>query len=378
MTEEKGISLCALMLDPYDVCPGQRFRIEQWEPYLNNKGIKVDYYPFTDEKLRNVIYQEGRVASKVVELGKATLRRIGHVLKASKYDAVLLYRAANMVGPAYLEKFMRMRGYPIIFDFDDAIFMTDVSKANERFKWAKFSGKTADICRLSTGITVGNEYLAEYARRYNDNVHVVPTSIDTNRYQPIENKPENERVIIGWTGSSTSQYHLEEFEPVLAELVKRRSDIEIRVISNREPAFKSVPYVWREWSAATEVEETSRFDIGIMPLPDNDWTRGKCAAKALICMSLGIPAICSDVGANREVVKHGANGFLAKTPEQWLNCFDALIDDRALRNRFGAAARQTVVENYSMKKCGELFADVVRKTVEDKNSAALSHQSKSN
>ena len=369
MTEKKEISVCALMLDPYDVSPGQRFRIEQWEPYLNLDGITTDYFSFTDDNLRSVIYQEGKVASKIAELTKATLRRINHVLKASKYDAVFLYRAANMIGPAFLEKYMRMRGYPIIFDFDDAIFMTDVSKANKRFAWAKFSGKTADICRLSTSITVGNSYLAEYARQYNDNVYVVPTSIDTNRYQPTaKSERQDGRVVIGWTGSSTSQYHLEAFEPVLAELLKKRSDVEIRVVSNREPSFETIPYVWRAWSAETEVDEISQIDIGIMPTPDDEWSRGKCALKALQYMSLGIPAICTDMGANRDVVKHGENGFLAKTTEQWLNCFETLIDDRVLRSKLGAAARQTVLEDYSMERCGRMFAGVIRETVKDKNS----------
>ena len=368
MTEKKEISVCALMLDPYDVSPGQRFRIEQWEPYLNIDGITTDYFSFTDENLRGVIYQEGKVASKIAELTKATFRRINHVLKASKYDAVFLYRAASMIGPAFLEKFMRMRGYPIIFDFDDAIFMTDVSKANQRFAWAKFSGKTAEICRLSTSITVGNSYLAEYARQYNDNVYVVPTSIDTNRYQPTaKSERQDERTVIGWTGSSTSQYHLEAFEPVLAELLKNRSDVEIRVVSNREPSFETIPYVWRAWSAETEVDEISQIDIGIMPTPDDEWSRGKCALKALQYMSLGIPAICTDMGANRDVVKHGENGFLAKTTEQWLNCFDTLIDDRILRSKLGAAARQTVVEHYSMERCGRMFAEVIRETVKGKN-----------
>lgn len=368
MSEKKEISVCALMLDPYDTSPGQRFRIEQWEPYLNLEGITTDYFSFTDEALRGVIYQEGRVASKVAELTKATLRRVSHVLKAAKYDAVFLYRAANMIGPAFLEKYMRLRGYPIIFDFDDAIFMTDVSKANKRFAWAKFSGKTDDICRLSTSITVGNSYLAEYARQFNENVYVVPTSIDTNRYQPAAKEAKKaERTIVGWTGSSTSQYHLEEFEPILAELLKRRDDVEIRVVSNREPSFKTIPYVWRSWSADTEVAEISQIDIGIMPTPDDEWSRGKCALKALQYMSLGIPAICTDMGANRDVVKHGENGFLAKTPEQWLNCFETLIDDRVLRNKLGAAARQTVLEDYSMEKCGQMFAEVIRTTVEDKN-----------
>lgn len=350
------------MLDPYDTSPGQRFRIEQWEPYLKNAGIAIDYFSFTDENFRKIIYKEGHTAAKIKELIKANFRRLNHLFKASEYDAVYLYRAANMIGPAWMEKFLSWRKIPVIFDFDDAIFLTDTSKANRKFGWAKFSGKTADICRLSTQVTVGNSYLAEYASKFNSNVSVVPTSIDTDRYQPVSKESnENARVIVGWTGSSTSQYHLEEFEPVLAELVKRHN-VEIRVISDREPDFEEVPFVWRQWTAQTEVEETAKFDIGIMPLPDNEWTRGKCAAKALICMSLGIPAICSDVGANRDVISHGENGFLAKNQEEWLKNFDFLIADKDLRIKMGYQARQTVVERYSMKKCADLFAEVVWNT----------------
>jgi glycosyltransferase involved in cell wall biosynthesis len=360
MSKEQNIRLCALMLDPYDTSPGQRFRLEQWEPFLRKAGITIDYFSFTDENFRKIIYKEGHTAAKVKELLKANVRRLGHIFKASEYDAIYLYRAANMVGPAWMERFLSWRKTPVIFDFDDAIFLTDTSKANKKFGWAKFSGKTADICRLSAHVTVGNSYLAEYALRYNKNVHIVPTSIDTNRYQPVSKEPnKTERVIVGWTGSSTSQYHLEEFEPVLAELVKRHDNVEIRVISDREPDFKEVPFVWRQWTAQTEVEETSHFDIGIMPLPDNEWTRGKCAAKALICMSLGIPAICSDVGANRDVIRHGENGFLAKDKEAWLKSFETLIADPQLRIKMGHQARRTVVEGYSMEKCADLFADVV-------------------
>lgn len=364
--ESQKIKVCALMPDPYDTTPSQRFRIEQWEPYLKQKNIKIDYHSFSDQRLREVIYQNGQITNKIVELLRANLRRIKQVLKAKKYDAVFLHRAASMIGPAWFEKYLQLSGVPIIFDFDDSIFMTDVSDANKRFAWAKFSGKTADICKYSKSITVGNSFLAEYARKYNDNVYIVPTSIDTSRYQPREKtNKENKRTVIGWTGSSTSQYHLEAFEPVLAELIKNRSeDIEIRVISNREPSFQKIPYTWRTWSAETEVEEISEIDVGIMPTPDDEWSRGKCALKALQYMSLEIPAICTDMGANRDVINHGENGFLAKTSEQWLSYFEILIDDMDLRLKLGKKARETVVNHYSMEKCAELFAEVVEKTLE--------------
>lgn len=361
----KNIRICALMLEPYDISPGQRFRIEQWEPYLKEKNIVIDYFSLTDEKYREVIYQEGNFKAKLAIIAKASLKRLNQILKASKYDIVYLYRYANVIGPAFFEKFMQLRGYPVIFDFDDAIFITDTSKSNKSFGWAKFSQKTKTICRLSTSVSVGNSYLADYAQKYNKNVYIIPTSIDTKRYQPTKKKSEdNKPVIIGWTGSSTSQYHLEQFEPTLAKLIEKRNDVEIRVISNREPSFEKIPYTWRAWSVETEIDQIGEIDIGIMPTPDDEWSRGKCALKALQYMSLGIPTICTDMGANRDVIKHGENGFLAKESKQWLECFDTLIDNKELRIKLGNEARKTVVDHYSMQKCAELFEDVVRKTME--------------
>lgn len=359
---QNKIRICALMLDPFDTMPGQRFRLEQWEPYLKDENISVDYFAFTDESLRKILYKEGHYAAKSFGMFRSLVRRLGHILKSSDYDAVYLYRTASMIGPAWLEKLLSFRKVPIIFDFDDAIFLENTSKANKRFGWAKFSGKTADICRLSTSVVVGNSYLAGYAEKYNDNVYIIPTSIDTTKYKPTQSK-QNGRVIIGWTGSSTSQYHLEKFEPVLENIIKDL-DVDLRVISDRKPDFKKLASEWQPWSAEREVEITSQFDIGIMPIPDDDWSRGKCAAKALQYMALEIPAICSDVGANRDVINQGINGFLAETPEEWKDALSKLVKDYTLRKQMGVEARKTVVENYSMKKCAKLFARAVNETLE--------------
>lgn len=351
------IKVCALILYPYNTTPGQRFRIEQWEPFLEKDGITIDYYTFSDEKLMKTMPQKGKFFSKVGGLTRAFARRLSHFSLLKKYDVIFVYRAAAMVGPAILERLMKLSGRPIILDFDDAIFMPHTAEANRLFSWLKFAGKTGSICRLSTSVTVGNEWLADYARKYNPKTFVVPTSIDTDAYQPIEKEKHN-KVIVGWTGSSTSQYHLEMFEPTLAKLLEKQ-DVEIRVISNREPAFKTVPYTWREWSPETEIREIGSLDIGIMPNPDDEWSKGKCALKALQYMSMAIPTICSDIGANREVIQNGKNGFLAATESDWLEQLEKLILDEKLRRQMGQAARDTVVEKYSMTKCAELFKNVI-------------------
>jgi glycosyltransferase involved in cell wall biosynthesis len=220
-------------------------------------------------------------------------------------------------------------------------------------------------------VVVGNSYLADYSRKYSPQVTVIPTSIDTARYRPAEKKGLGGRTVVGWTGTSTSQTYLEMFAPVLQELVARR-DVELRVISDREPLMPGVPHVWRRWSADTETTDLGLLDIGIMPMPDDPWSRGKCSLKALQYMAMGIPAVCSDVGANREVIRHGENGFLAATSEEWFKYLGILIDYPAVRTRLGHEARKTVEERYSMGRCAGLFAEAVRQAMRDKRLPGLS------
>lgn len=360
---DRPIKVCALLPYPLDTVPGQRFRIEQWQPYLEEQGVAIDCVPFADKELLGLLHKPGLVGAKAARITAAFLRRIAHAVKTRRYDAVLIHRAACLAGPALIERAVAMLGRPIIYDFDDAIFLLHTTEANRRFGWVKFPGKTASICRLSAHVVAGNSYLADYARRFNPRVTVVPTSVDTDYYVPVNRDGDGGRVMIGWTGSSTSQTHLEMFAPVLKELVARRP-VEVLVVSDREPVLPGIDYKWRRWSPATEIEDISLMDIGIMPTPDDDWSRGKCSLKALQYMAVGIPAICSAVGTNREVIRHGENGLLASTREEWLACFETLIDDAALRRRLGGEARRTVEQKYSMRKCAALFAAVARGVVD--------------
>jgi glycosyltransferase involved in cell wall biosynthesis len=308
------------------------------------------------------LHQPQHIAGKVAAMGGALLRTAAQAIRARRYDAVFIHRAMAIAGPAALERLVRILGVPVIFDFDDAIYMLHTSEANRHFGWLKFPGKTAAICRLSSHVVVGNEFLAEYARQFNRNVTVVPTSIDTTLYRPQPKTNSNGKVVIGWTGSSTSQTYLEWFAPVLRKLKETR-DFELRVVSNREPDMPGLDHVWRPWSPETEIAEIGQFDIGIMPMPDDKWSLGKCALKALQCMSLGMATVASDIGANREVIQHNVNGMLAASDDDWLVQLKQLVDDPALRARLGAAGKETVDLHFSAEQCAAKFADVVRATV---------------
>lgn len=362
----EGIKLLALVPYAPDTTPSQRFRIEQWKPHLERLGIAVDLLPFADSNLMKLLHQPGHLAAKGVEFGAAFVRRVAQVAAVRRYDAVLIHRAACLAGPALLERAIKLFRKPVIFDFDDAIYLLHTTDANRRFGWLKFPGKTATLCRISSHVVAGNRCLADYASRYNPRVTVIPSSVDTDWFREYKANGGNGHVVVGWMGSSTSQTHLEMFAPVLREMAECHQ-LELRIVSDRRPVLPGVDHVWRPWSAQTEAEELSHFDVGIMPIPDDEWARGKCAMKALLYMSMGIPTICSAVGANREIIRHGENGFLAMTPEEWLFHLKELADDSVLRRRLGDAGRRTVQESYSMTRCANLFAGVVRDVVESQS-----------
>ena len=360
----RAIELIAFVPYPPNTTPSQRFRIEQWRGVLDELGIQIRLAPFADLRLMSLLYQPGRAAQKIAGMIAGFVRQARNVATAGRVDAILIHRAACLAGPALLERVLTLWRKPILFDFDDAIYLRHTSGANRLFDWLKFPGKTAALCRLSSFVVAGNEYLAAYARKHNPRVVVVPTSIDTDLYTPMEREDWSGRVTIGWTGSATSLTYLETFAPVLRELLRRR-DVEIRVQSNRPPALSGIPVVWQPWSPETEIQEIRRYHIGIKPMPDDPWARGKCPMKELQYMALGVPAVCSAVGTSVEVIRDGENGFLATNGDQWLAHLTRLVDDAALRRTIGLAGRQTVEERYSMRRCASRFAEALRSVVEN-------------
>jgi glycosyltransferase involved in cell wall biosynthesis len=232
----------------------------------------------------------------------------------------------------------------VVYDFDDAIYLPVASAANARFQFLKSPAKAATLCRMAAHVTVGNQELAEYAERHARAVTIVPSTIDTVSYVP-RRRPSSRRPVVGWTGSATTIQYLEQILPALKAL-RATVDFELRVIGgNVEVTGLDVHCA--PWNAASEADDLAALDIGLMPLPDNEWTRGKCGMKALQYMGLGIPAIVSPVGANAEIVRDGQNGFHARTSDDWVARIRALIADPSLRQRIGVAGRQTVETEYS-------------------------------
>jgi glycosyltransferase involved in cell wall biosynthesis len=355
----RELHVLALVPYPLGEAPGQRYRIEQWAPYLQDEGIRIHFEPFADRALRDVLYRTGRYLTKASHMLRAWRRRIGVARQARAFDAVFLHREAALVGPAWIERLVHARNARLVYDFDDAVWLHYVSPSNRYLSYLKAPGKTAAICRMAAAITPGNETLAEFARRHGANVSVLPSTVSLREYRPRPSSSVSDVPVIGWTGSHSSAQYLRIVEEALQELAKRRR-FRFRVIGLPSYRVEGVDVDCRPWRSDTEVEDLWPIDVGIMPLFDDPWARGKCAMKAIQYLGVGIPAVVSPVGANREVVTDGICGFHAANERDWVSRLGDLLDHHELRLRMGAQGRLRVETQYSAEVQAPRLAAILR------------------
>lgn len=347
-----------------DRAPGQRFRFEQYFDHLERSGFHCELSHLVTEQDDAVLYRKGHYLDKARFVHRCTRTRRADLRRAHDFDIVFIFREALMTRSIAFEKALRKSGARIVFDFDDSIWLSNVSDANRRWAWMKDPNKTARIIALSDMVFAGNAYLAEYARKHNRDVVVVPTTIDTEEYRPVTARTQGP-ITIGWSGSITTIQHFQHALPFLRILKERYGDrVAIRVIGDgnyREPdlGIQGIP-----WGKATELQDLAGIDIGIMPLPDDPWARGKCGLKGLQYMGLGLPTIMSPVGVNTEIIRDGENGYLAAGTEEWVQKIATLVEDADLRRRMGAEARRTVEERYSVHAWRDRYLTIFNNLIE--------------
>src|SRR5215204_915794 len=353
----------ALMPALYDTSPGQRYRLEQWEPLLRERGVDITFASFEDEELHALLYKRGLMGKKLRLVTRGLGRRLSLVRKVKDYDLIYILREAALLGPPVFERLIAQSGVPMVFDFDDAIFVSYRSPSNGYLSYLKFASKTKTICRIASHVMVGNPYLAEYARQVNDRVTVIPTTIDTEKFKVPPPRGKSGPPVIGWTGSYSTVQHLDTMRGALKRLAEKES-FRLRVIGT--PAYECAPVDVEAmpWRADTELEDLGEIDVGVMPLPDDRWSKGKCGLKALQFMALGIPTVCAPVGVNTDIIQDNENGFLAATEAEWVDKLSRLLRSAELRGRLGDAGRATIEQKYSAAiqapRVYEIFESVVR------------------
>ncbi len=340
-----------------DRSPSQRYRFEAFEPALRRAGIEVDYAGALSVSEAADFYGPVSAVKKARIAARAFARRALSLTRPT--DVVFVQREAFFMLNEWSEWLAHLRA-PVVFDFDDSIWIHAVSDANRRFAWLKNVDKIPRIVGLAHTVLAGNAYLADWARQHSQNVHVIPTCVDTAHFAPSPDKASAGPVTIGWSGSPSTFAHLKPLLPVLERLKARYGErITYRVMG--DPSFRHAPLglVGEAWTAPTELALLRQMDIGLMPLPDDEWTRGKCGLKGLVSMSMGAATVMSPVGVNTEIVTPGVDGFLAGSDEHWVEQLSALIEDADLRRRVGAAGRQTVIDRYSIARWSQPLTELL-------------------
>lgn len=292
-----------------------------------------------------------------------------------------------------------------MFDFDDSIWLLDTSPENKKFEFLKDPDKTKNNITHAHVVIAGNAFLADYAKRFNPNVSIIPTTIDTDFHKPVQGfdsaQPDNtmnfvssgevgngiarseaelwpsaslhddidlkksdKKIVIGWSGSISTIKHFEMAVPVLKKIQERYpGKTEIHVVGQGSYTHPELDVISKNWSAATEVENLQAFDIGIMPLPNDEWVKGKCGLKGLSYMACGVATVMAPVGVNTDIIQHDINGLLAATDNEWFGALSYLIENPAIRVKLGAAGRQTVVEKYSVEANKHKYLAVLKSLI---------------
>lgn len=338
-----------------DRAPSQRFRFEQYLDFLKGKGFDYKLSFLISGKEDAIFYSKGKYLYKLGLFIKYFLIRLRDVLTANSFDIVFIQREAFFVGPAFFEFLFHLSRAKLVFDFDDSIWLANVSEANKSLKWIKNYQKTIKIIRYSKLIIAGNQYLESFAGCYNKNTTIIPTTINTDEYKRITfNK--NKKVCIGWSGSVTTIQHFNFAIPFLKKIKLKYKDlIYFKVIGDDRFYSEELNVQGVSWEKQNEILELSEIDIGLMPLPNDEWAKGKCGLKGLQYMALGIPTIMSPVGVNTEIIQSGVNGFLANTNDEWIEVISKLIESPELRLTIGQQGRKTVIEKYSVQSQQEKY-----------------------
>lgn len=350
-----------------------RFRIYQFLPILELQNIQCRVVPFTSQKLYRLIHERGHHLEKWARASASSLRRIGQLATIGRYNLVFLHREAFPFGPPAFEILLRSLSRRLVFDFDDAIGAghADTDRLpNPLLYRLKYGRQTHRVVAAADLVVAGNRILADYARKFNSRVEIVPTVVDTFKYSYREPEARKSPLVVGWMGSPSTSPYLDLLGNVFRELKSRfRERISFAIFG--APDYKPVveDTVVKPFNLETEIADFRLLDIGVMPLPDNEWTQGKCAFKAIQYMSLGIPAVCSPVGVTPDLVADGENGFLCSTETEWVEKLSALIQSVERRRWMAFRARAKIEAEYSLKAWSPVLARLLRRVASTQNEA---------
>ena len=350
-----------LMILPHPIDgPSSRFRAYQFLPFLEASGIEVTVRPFLSSRLMPQLYASASIAKKLAFSAYGATQRVADTIRATRYDVVYVLREAFPFGPPALESLLSAAAGRLVFDFDDAIYTRSLAYHNPLDRLRDWN-KTGKVIKRANKVIAGSAYLAEYASRFTaaENIHVLPTVVDPGVFVPDAGRTERPGVTVGWIGTPRGSAYLKDLMPAFRRLAGARNDVKFVFVGAQPFDPEGLPIEFRTWSLAREPADVGSFDIGIMPLTDDEETRGKCGFKLIQYMSAGVAPVCSPVGANMHIVQSGVTGIFAQSIDDWAEAIIALADQTEVRRRMGEAGRDAVIERFSLAYAAPRLRDIL-------------------
>lgn len=346
MIDERPVRV--LFLTRYPIAgASSRYRVFQYIPYLQEVGIHCEVQSFMNDELYKCSFVPGRTSRKLYRTMSAVLKRLWVLRRFRQFDVIYMQRELFPFGPPWTERLLKRLGARLIFDYDDALFISKASRYNALASLLRSPGKTLQLFGFVDVVIAGNNWLRDQAAEHGAHAVTLEVAEEVERFGHRAPFKESDSVVIGWLGSTSTAKYLELIKPVLQDLARRHPSLRFELMGAGAFFMDGVPWRGLEWSLAGEVAALRRWDIGLMPLPNEDWAKGKSGGKARTYMAAGVVPICSAIGYNLELIDHGRTGILCSTEDDWRTSLEQLVQEPSTRASISYSAREEVRVRFS-------------------------------
>ncbi len=356
-----------LVICPYpeDQAAGQRLKYEQYFRSWEENGFEIEVSEYMDQNLWEIVYEKGNYLRKCFGVLKGHLRRYRDLFLIWRFDVVYIFQWTTPFGIGLYDYLIRLLSKKIIYDLEDFVVLKkgEEENPNPLLKFIRSNRKTDFLIKNSDYIITSSPSLNDYCLNKNKKKKssFISSSVDTNKFKPSNNYKNDHKIVIGWTGTFGSKPYLDLLREVFIELGKSY-EFKLRFITNFDYQLPGLDLEVIRWSKESEVLDMQSLDIGVYPLEDSEWVKGKSGLKAIQYMAFGLPIVASNLGINPDLISHNINGLLASNNDEWLDHLKKLVEDSELRRDLGLAARKLAVDKYSLSAIESKYLDILKET----------------
>ena len=350
---------------PEKMAPGQRLKYEQYFEDFRRNNIEVTVKSFMTVRFQNVVYKKGHFLEKIFWTLYGYWQRFILLFSIRRYDISYIFLWVTPFGPPFFEWMYTKLSRKVVYDIDDLVYLKGVkSKANPISTALKGRNKPIYMMKHADRVITCTPYLDEFVRKYNNNTTDISSTINTEKYIPKTDYTLREgKAIFGWSGSLSTSRYLHLLDNVFKRLKADGVQFKVLVMGDESFSIEGIEVEALPWKEEYEVEVIKRFDIGLYPLPDEEWVLGKSSLKALQYMGAGVPVIATAIGTNFRVMEHASNGLLVKTEDEWVEQLKSLTRDESLRKKLGEKGAQVVEEKFSIHANSKVYLGILKNLI---------------